>query len=168
MTDLTPSQTVGPFLHIGLPWADGSFAVAEGTPGAITITGRVTDGAGAALSDALVETWQSGAQPQRGFGRCPTGEDGGYRIVTVVPPVQPDRNGAIEAPHIDVAVFSRGLLNHLVTRIYFPGVEENATDPVLRSIDPARRGTLIAAEVPGGYLFDIRLQGDKETVFFDV
>jgi protocatechuate 3,4-dioxygenase alpha subunit len=168
MTDLTPSQTVGPFLHIGLPWTDGSFAVAEGTPGAITITGRVTDGAGAPLTDALVETWQAGAEPQRGFGRCPTDEDGGYRIVTVVPAAQPDRNGAIEAPHIDVAVFSRGLLNHLVTRIYFAGVEENATDPVLRSIDPARRDTLIAAEVPGGYLFDIRLQGEKETVFFDV
>jgi protocatechuate 3,4-dioxygenase alpha subunit len=168
MTDLTPSQTIGPFLHIGLPWADGSFAVAEGTPGAITITGRVTDGAGAPLADALVETWQTGAEPQRGFGRCPTDAEGGYRIVTVVPPVRPDRRGASEAPHIDVAIFSRGLLSQLVTRIYFPGVEENATDPVLRSIDPARRGTLIAAEAPGGYRFDIRLQGTGETVFFEI
>ncbi|HEX5407565.1 MAG TPA: protocatechuate 3,4-dioxygenase subunit alpha [Pseudonocardiaceae bacterium] len=170
MTDLTPSQTVGPFLHIGLPWADGPFAVPEDTPGAITITGRVTDGDGTALSDAMIETWQAGGEPvdHRGFARCATDADGGYRIVTVLPPAQPDRNGAIEAPHIDVAVFSRGLLNHLVTRIYFAGVEENATDPVLRSIDPARRGTLIAAEVPDGYLFDIRLQGTGETVFFDV
>jgi protocatechuate 3,4-dioxygenase alpha subunit len=165
---VTPSQTVGPFLHIGLPWPDGSFAVAEGTPGSFTVTGRVIDGAGVPLADALVETWQSGVDGQRGFGRCATDQNGAYRIVTVLPPAQPARDGATEAPHIDVSVFSRGLLNHLVTRIYFPGAGENTADPVLASVDPDRRDTLIATEVPGGYEFDIRLQGDRETVFFDV
>jgi protocatechuate 3,4-dioxygenase alpha subunit len=168
MTEVTPSQTVGPFLHIGLPWQDGPFAVAEGTPDSFPITGRVTDGAGAPLSDALVETWQSGADGQRGFARCPTGTDGGYRIVTVRPPALPARDGGTEAPHIDVAVFSRGLLNHLVTRIYFPDAQENAADPVLAALDPDRGATLIATAVAGGYRFDIRLQGDGETVFFDV
>ncbi len=168
MTELTPSQTIGPFLHIGLPWPDGSYAVADGTPGSFTITGTVIDGAGAPLTDALVETWQSGADGQRGFARCPTDADGAYRVVTVRPPAQPGRDGATEAPHLDVAVFSRGLLNHLVTRIYFPDVVENAADPVLIALDPDRRATLIAAEAAGGYVFDIHLQGDRETVFFDV
>lgn len=164
----TPSQTVGPFLHIGLPWEDGEFAVAEGTPGAVTITGRVIDGSGEPLPDALVEMWQAGGEGRQGFGRFPTGRDGEYRFLTVVPPAQPDRDGNVEAPHIDVTVFSRGLLVQLVTRIYFPDVEENATDPVLMSIDPSRRDTLVAERVDGGYRFDIHLQGDRETVFFDV
>jgi protocatechuate 3,4-dioxygenase, alpha subunit len=163
MTDVTPSQTVGPFLHIGLPWPDGAFAVPQGTPGAITLTGTVTDGAGEPLPDALVETWQVGGEGRQGFGRCPTDEHGGYRITTIRPP-----GDATEAPHIDVAVFSRGLLNHLVTRIYFPDAAENAADPVLASVDADRRDTLIAKAVDGGYRFDIRLQGDGETVFFDV
>jgi protocatechuate 3,4-dioxygenase alpha subunit len=165
---VTPSQTIGPFLHIGLPWDDGPYAVAEGTPGSFTITGRVFDGAGAPLADALVETWQYGAEGQRGFSRCPTDETGAYRVVTVRPPVQPDRDGATEAPHVDVAVFSRGLLNHLVTRIYFPDAPENEHDPVLSSIDADRRDTLVAEQADGGYRFDIHLQGDRETVFFDV
>ncbi|HEX5117261.1 MAG TPA: protocatechuate 3,4-dioxygenase subunit alpha [Pseudonocardiaceae bacterium] len=163
MTEITPSQTVGPFLHIGLPWPDGAFAVPDGTPGAIVIAGTVTDGAGEPLPDALVETWQAGGEGRRGFGRCPTDEHGGYRITTVRPPAD-----ATEAPHIDVAVFSRGLLNHLVTRIYFPDAAENATDPVLASVAADRRDTLIATATDGGYRFDIRLQGDRETVFFDV
>jgi protocatechuate 3,4-dioxygenase alpha subunit len=165
---LSASQTIGPFLHIGLPWPDGEFAVAEGTPGAVTITGRVTDGGGQPLPDALVETWQTGGEGRQGFGRYPTDKDGEYRILTVVPPAQPDRDGNTEAPHIDVTLFARGLLVQLVTRIYFPDVEENATDPVLSSIDPQRRDTLVAKRVDGGYRFDIRLQGDGETVFFDV
>ena len=168
MTEVTPSQTIGPFLHIGLPWEDGSFAVAGGTPGSFTITGTVLDGAGAPLTDALVETWQSGADGQRGFGRCPTDAHGVYQIVTVLPPALPARDGSTEAPHIDVAVFSRGLLNHLVTRIYFPDAAENAADPVLAALDPDRRATLVAEQVNGGYRFDIHLQGDGETVFFDV
>jgi protocatechuate 3,4-dioxygenase alpha subunit len=164
----SPSQTVGPFLHIGLPWHDGEFAVAQGTPGAVAITGRVTDGAGEPLPDALVETWQAGGSGRQGFGRNPTDKDGEFRILTVVPSSQPDRDGNTEAPHIDVTLFCRGLLRQLVTRIYFPDVEHNETDPVLSSIDPARRDTLVARRVDGGYRFDIRLQGDGETVFFDV
>jgi protocatechuate 3,4-dioxygenase alpha subunit len=167
MTDLTPSQTVGPFLHIALPWVDGPFAASPDRPDAIAIDGRVTDGSGAPVPDAVIETWQTPVD-QRGFGRCPTDKDGWYRIITVRPSPQPDRDGNVEAPHVDVSVFARGLLRRLVTRIYFPDATENATDPVLTSVDPARRGTLIAAAVDGGYRFDIRLQGDFETVFFRV
>ena len=168
MSELTPSQTIGPFLHIGLPWDDGPFAVAAGTPGAFTISGRVIDGAGEPLPDAMVETWQAGADGQRGFARCPTDADGEYHVLTVRPPALPARDGGTEAPHIDVSVFSRGLLDRLVTRIYFPDAEENAADPVLAAVDPWRRGTLVATAVDGGYRFDITLQGDGETVFFDV
>ncbi len=167
MTDLTPSQTVGPFLHIVLPWADGPFAASPDTPDAIAIDGRVTDGSGVPVPDAIIETWQTPAD-QRGFARCPTDNDGWYRIITVRPPPLPDRDGNVEAPHVDVSVFARGLLRRLVTRIYFPDATENVADPVLAGVEPARRGTLIAAAVDGGYRFDIRLQGDGETVFFDV
>jgi protocatechuate 3,4-dioxygenase alpha subunit len=167
MTDLTPSQTVGPFLHIALPWPDGPLAAAPDAPDAIAIDGRVIDGSGAPVPDAIVETWQISAD-QRGFARCPTDNDGWYRIITVRPSPQPDRDGNTEAPHVDVSVFARGLLRRLVTRIYFPDATENATDPVLNSVDSARRGTLVATAVDGGYRFDIRLQGDSETVFFSV
>lgn len=188
---VTPSQTVGPFFAIGLPWSDGPYVIADGTPGAIVITGRVTDGAGEPVPDALVETWQADAdggfghpddprQPGqvsgppaacRRFGRCPTDAGGGYRIVTVRPAPLPAGDGAVEAPHIDVSVFARGLLDRVVTRIYFPDEPDaNAADPVLLSItERPRRDTLIAIpDGPGAYRFDIRLQGDGETVFFDV
>ena len=186
MTGLTPSQTVGPFLAIGLPWPDGPFVVPEGTPGAVEITGRVFDGAGDPVPDALVETWQADpdgrfAHPDdprgavspgfRGFGRCPTGPDGSYRILTVKPGALPCPDGGIEAPHLDVSVFARGLLDRVVTRAYFPDeARANAADPVLASIgDPARVATLVAEPVAAGRLrFDIHLQGDRETVFFDV
>ncbi|MGD0687820.1 MAG: protocatechuate 3,4-dioxygenase subunit alpha [Streptosporangiaceae bacterium] len=216
---LTPSQTVGPFLAIGLPWPDGPFVVPEGTPGAITISGRVLDGAGEPVPDALVETWQAApdgsfAHPDdprgpgpawrpgatagtgpgagaagdlgasvgggleaggfRGFGRCPTGRDGRYRIVTQRPGPLPWPGGGAEAPHLDVSVFARGLLDRVVTRIYFPDEHAaNAADPVLAAITPDdRRATLLAVAEPGAgpaaFRFDIRLQGGRETVFFDV
>jgi len=188
MTDvrpgLTPSQTVGPFLHIGLPWDDGPDVVAAGTPGAVTITGTVTDGAGAPLPDALVETWQADPQGRfahpddprgpagtafRGFGRCTTDEQGRFHIRTLKPGPLPAPGGGTEAPHVDVSVFARGLLDRVVTRCYFPEeTDANAADPVLSTVDPQRRGTLIAAPVDGGYRFDIRLQGADETVFFEV
>jgi protocatechuate 3,4-dioxygenase, alpha subunit len=168
MTDLTPSQTVGPFLHIALPWADGPFAASPDTPDAIAIEGRVLDGAGNPVPDGLIETWQAEANGHRGFGRCATDQDGWYRIVTVRPAAQADRDGNPEAPHLDVSVFARGLLHRLVTRIYFPDATENAADPVLSSVGPARRDTLVATTVDGGYRFDIHLQGEGETVFFDV
>ena len=187
---ITPSQTVGPFLAIGLPWADGPFVVPEGTAGAITITGRVFDGAGDPVPDALVETWQADPESRfdhpddprgavtsatpgfRGFGRSATDQDGRYRIVTVRPGSLPCPAGGTEAPHLDVSVFARGLLDRVVTRIYFADeTRANAADPVLSAIaDPARRRTLLA--VPGGqageFRFDIRLRGERETVFFDV
>jgi protocatechuate 3,4-dioxygenase alpha subunit len=187
--DVTPSQTVGPFLGIGLPWPDGPFVVPAGTKGAITITGQVFDGAGQPVPDALVETWQAdpdgrfnhpddprgAAEPGiaafRGFGRCPTDTGGCYHIVTVKPGALPAPGGGTEAPHLDVSVFARGLLDRLVTRVYFPDEERaNAADPVLAAIgDPARVATLVArAGTPGLLHFDIYLQGDRETVFFDV
>jgi protocatechuate 3,4-dioxygenase alpha subunit len=184
---VTPSQTVGPFFAIALPWPDGPFVVPEGTPGAITISGRVIDGAGDPVPDALVEIWQAGpdgsfnghpGDPRRtgttgfrGFGRCPTGADGGYRFVTLRPAALPTGDGRTEAPHLDVSVFARGLLDRLVTRIYFPDEEgANAADPVLQSPSIRnRRDTLIAtAAGPGEFRFDVHLQGDGETVFFDV
>jgi len=192
---ITPSQTVGPFLAIGLPWPDGPYVVPEDTAGAIVITGTVLDGAGEPLPDAVVETWQAGpdsrfdhpddprgpvapettAGPEvmafRGFGRSMTDRDGTYRIVTLRPGVLPAPGGGTEAPHIDVSVFARGLLDRVVTRIYLPDeADANAADPVLATItDPARRQTLIAdQDGPAAFRFDIRLQGEHETVFFDV
>jgi protocatechuate 3,4-dioxygenase alpha subunit len=184
MNGLTPSQTVGPYLSIGLPWPDGPFVVDPGGPDAVRISGVVYDGAGVPVPDALIETWQ--ADPQgyfnhpddprekatdfRGFGRCPTAEDGTYQIVTARPGPVPAADGTPQAPHIAVSVFARGLLNRVVTRIYF-GDEEaaNAVDPVLVAVPAERRTTLIAVpEGPGGYRFDVRLQGSHETVFFAI
>ena len=189
---ITPSQTVGPFLAIGLPWPHGPYVVPPGTPGAVVIGGQVFDGAGAPVPDALVETWQAdpdsrfdhpddprgAAAPAapgfRGFGRSATDADGYYQITTLRPGPLPVANGGSEAPHLDVSVFARGLLDRVVTRIYFPDeIEANAADPVLAAIvDAARRSTLIAAVDPGhtgtAFRFDIWLQGERETVFFDV
>ena len=187
---LTPSQTVGPFLAIELPWPDGPRVVPPDTPGAIVITGIVLDGAGQPLPDALVETWQAdpdsrfdhpddprgAARPAvaafRAFGRSATDADGRYQIVTLRPGPLPAPGGGTEAPHLDVSVFARGLLDRVVTRIYFPDeATANAADPVLRSVDPDRRDTLIARPAdggPGDFRFDVHLQGEHETVFFDV
>ena len=126
---LTPSQTAGPFLAIGLPWADGPYVMPEGTPGAIMIGGRVLDGAGAPVTDAMVETWQADpdgrfAHPDdprgsseaagfRGFGRCLTDAAGRYRVTTLRPGRLPSADGGWEAPHLDVSVFARGLLDRL-------------------------------------------------------
>ena len=178
---ITPSQTVGPYHQIGLSWAESPYVVPEGTTGAIWIRGRVLDGAGEPVPDGLVETWQadpaghfvdapgrSGAGGFRGLGRCPTGPDGGFAILTLKPGVLDDAAGARQAPHIDVLFHARGLLRHLVTRIYFGDEQEaNAADPVLSGIgDPEERATLVAEPTADGYRFDIRLQGARETVFF--
>ncbi|HEX7473539.1 MAG TPA: protocatechuate 3,4-dioxygenase subunit alpha [Candidatus Limnocylindrales bacterium] len=180
----TPSQTVGPYLALGLPWPDGPFVVADGTPGAIWIRGRLIDGAGDPLPDALVETWQAddegrfahpaarraGPTTFRGFGRCPTDADGRYAILTIKPAPVPGADGRLQAPHIDVTIFARGLLKQLVTRLYFSDEPAaNAADPALLSIDDrALRATLLAERSADGYRFDVHLQGDRETVFFDV
>jgi protocatechuate 3,4-dioxygenase alpha subunit len=156
MPEPTPPQTVGPFFAIGLPWPDGPFVVARGDEGAIALHGRVFDGEGAPVPDALVETWQ-----KAGFGRCPTDADGRWEIVTR----KPAAVGG-EAPHVAVAVFARGLLDRLPTRLYFGDeADANAADPLLSGLEPERRETLIAAAEDGGYRFDIHLQGDHETVF---
>ena len=185
----TPSQTVGPFLHIVLPWPDGPYVVAESTPSAFWISGRLLDGNGDPVPDGLIETWQAdpdgrfdhpddprgAAKPAiqgfRGFGRSATDEHGRFAVLTVKPGALPAPGGGLEAPHIDVSVFARGLLDRVVTRIYFPDeVEANAADPVLASIDDARlRSTLLAvACADGGLRFDIHLQGADETAFFEV
>jgi protocatechuate 3,4-dioxygenase alpha subunit len=178
---LTPSQTVGPYLSLGLTWMHGYKVVSEDTPGAITITGVLRDGAGAVVPDGLIETWQADRDGRfdhaddprgatgsgfTGFGRSNTDKEGRYRIVTV----KPGAIGDGQAPHIDVSVLARGLLDRVVTRIYFPDeARANAADPVLSAVPPERAATLVAREEgPGRLAFDIRLQGEGETVFFAV
>jgi len=162
MTGPTPPQTVGPFFAIGLPWDDGPAVVEPGSEGAITLRGTVYDGEGAPVPDALIETWQAPDERCRGFGRCPTDADGRWEIVTRKPAPAPG-----EAPHVAVAVFARGLLDRVPTRVYFGDeADANAADPLLSALDPERRATLIATAEDGGYRFDIHLQGDDETVFF--
>lgn len=160
---LTPSQTVGPFFRIGLATTIGSHVVGEGTPGAVRIAGQVLDGAGEPVPDALIETWQA-----EGAGRCPTDEEGHFAIVTSKPERIAVNGGATDAPHLDVSVFARGLLTRLVTRIYFPDeAAANDADPVLRTLSPDERSTLVAVSEDAGLRFDIHLQGARETVFFD-
>ncbi|WP_324278090.1 protocatechuate 3,4-dioxygenase subunit alpha [Blastococcus brunescens] len=180
----SPSATVGPYLAIGLSWPDGELAAAEGTSGAFWIRGRIFDGAGDVVPDAMVETWQAdpdGGFPSpedprgaasypgfRGYARAET-LTGEYRIHTLKPGRVPDGEGGVQAPHIDVSVFARGLLDRVVTRIYFADeAEANAEDVVLRGLPEDRRGTLLAEPTDDGYRFDIFLQGDRETVFFAV
>jgi protocatechuate 3,4-dioxygenase alpha subunit len=181
---LTPSATVGPYLAIGLTWPDGELAAAEGTPGGFWIRGRVFDGAGDVVPDAMVETWQADpdggfASPEdprgpasypgfRGYARAQT-LSGEFAVFTVKPGRVPDGEGGLQAPHIDVSVFARGLLDRVVTRIYFADeAEANAEDAVLRALPEDRRQTLLATPGDDGYRFDIHLQGDAETVFFAV
>jgi protocatechuate 3,4-dioxygenase alpha subunit len=174
----SPSQTIGPFFGFALPWAEGPAVVPAGTAGAIRLRGRLLDGAGDPIPDGLVETWQAdgegrfpqdGAPGFRGFGRSTTDREGRYTILTVKPGHVRGPDGAMHAPHIMVSVFARGLLRRLVTRSYFRDEDAaNASDPVLANIEDARaRATLIASPEDGGYVFDIRLQGDGETLFFD-
>jgi protocatechuate 3,4-dioxygenase alpha subunit len=174
----TPSQTVGPFFHIGLPYEDGPRLAPDG----IRVGGCVFDGDGELVDDAIVEIWQANEQGRynhpedlpeeggfRGFGRCPTDGDGRYEFVTVKPGPVPHPDGGTQAPHLEVAVFARGLLKHVVTRIYFPDeAEANEADPVLGTVEPERRAALTARAEQDGYGFDIHLQGERETPFFDV
>jgi protocatechuate 3,4-dioxygenase alpha subunit len=163
---VTPSQTIGPFFAVALIWPDGPEVVADGTPGAVWIGGQVLDGAGDPIPDALVETWQ--ADPE-GFGRCPTDAEGRWAIRTVKPGLLP-ADGGRQAPHLDVSVFARGLLNRVVTRVYFPDeAEANAADPLLASVqDPAARARLVAVADGDRLRFDIHLQGQRETPFLAV
>ena len=183
----TPSQTVGPFFHIGLPASAKSELVPPDHVRAVRIIGTVFDGNGEPVSDALIEIWQANsagryAHPEdtrhdipredgfKGFGRCATDAAGRFEFVTVKPGSVPGPDSRMQAPHIDVSVFARGLLKRLVTRVYFPDEEEaNEADPVLSAIpDRDARATLVAREEDGALRFDIHLQGDGETAFFSV
>jgi|SRR5580658_584470 protocatechuate 3,4-dioxygenase alpha subunit len=206
----TPSQTVGPFFHYGLPWKGGADLVGHSDLGArpelfpaehdllkpsaprgpvagtvIEIAGRVLDGDGLPVPDALIEIWQanaagrydSPADPRLdvpldpnfiGFGRAATGEDGGYCFRTIRPGRVPGPANSLQAPHIAIGVFGRGLLKRLVTRLYFTGAAENDEDPILALVPEDRRKSLMAIEDGGVWRFDIVLQGEGETVFFAV
>jgi protocatechuate 3,4-dioxygenase, alpha subunit len=193
---ITPSQTVGPYFKYGLTphgeyaWND-AFTNHLITPDAsgerIRLEGKVFDGDGAPVPDCMLEIWQADAQgrfsdPQdkralpnssfKGFGRCGTDANGGYFFETIKPGSVPDPDGKPQAPHILLAVFARGMLLHLYSRIYFDGEAANATDPVLALVPADRRATLIATRKSGAgnavYSFDVRLQGENETVFFEV
>jgi protocatechuate 3,4-dioxygenase alpha subunit len=168
----TPSQTVGPFFDFGLCARPAAELVAPGSAGAIALAGRMLDSAGAAVPDGLVEIWQAGASGRYdssfGWGRCETDADGRYAFTTVKPGAVREPDGRIQAPHLSVLCFARGLLKPVLTRIYFPDeAEANAADPVLGAVAADERATLIArAAGPGRYEFDVILQGDAQTAFF--
>ena len=182
---LTPSQTSGPYLSIGLlrDFITGS-VVPDDDPRAIRIRGRLLDGAGEPVPDGMVEIWQANAAGRYahpadtrdevpledgflGFGRSGTVDEGRFEFVTVKPGRVPVADGRLQAPHLVVGVFARGLLKRLATRLYFPDEEEaNAADPVLSELGEAERATLIARAEDGGLRFDIHLQGEGQTAFF--
>ena len=192
MPKQTPSETVGPYFTMGLLREARNVLTTDATEGErIRIEGRVTDGAGEPVSDAMIEIWQANAHGRYdhpedtqdkpldaafgGFGRAATDDDGAYWFETVKPGPVPGPGNALQAPHIGVAVFARGMLRQAYTRIYLAGEAANENDPVLSAIDDAeRRNTLIAAAGGAGgegravYRFDIVLQGANETVFFDL
>ena len=179
----TASQTAGPYWHlIDHPeWAD---LLRAGGPNAevpgerIALTGRITDGDGAPCADTLVELWQADPEgrhegPFHGFGRCATDAEGRFRFTTLKPGPVPMRAGtrgnAVQAPHVTLSLFARGLMRPLHTRLYFAGEALNEDDPLLGALPPERRGTLIARQAgPGEWRLDIRLQGEGETVFLDI
>ena len=197
MAGQTPSQTVGPYFAIGLTQAvfgrrqlAGNILVGPDTHGErLRMEGRVLDGAGDPVEDAMLEIWQADADGRyahplddargeradsrfRGFGRAGTNANGEFHFETVKPGAVPGPGNSWQAPHLNLIVFSRGLLTHAFTRIYFADEREaNDNDPILTLVEPARRGTLIAqrqeAKAGAVYRFDIHLQGDTETVFLE-
>ncbi len=192
----TPWQTVGPFFHSCLPWKGAADLVGQSNLGArgdllpeghdhlpvhalvvrpegtvIDVVGRVLDGEGEPVPDALLEIWHADAAGRYGggvanFGRCATDEDGCYHFTTIRPGAVTDENGTVHAPQISLGVFARGIIKRLVTRIYIEDAPENASDPVLTRVPDARRGTLLARRAKDGWRFDVVLQGPEETVFF--
>ena len=204
----TPAQTIGPFFHFSLPWYGSADLVGESDLGArpdllqeghqelncsrkrtrvagepIEIFGRILDGAGAPVVDALIEIWQANAHGRyaspsdprtelpldpgfAGFGRAATAEDGTFRFRTIRPGSVPGPSNRLQAPHIAVGVFGRGLLKRLATRIYFADAPENEDDPILALVPEDRRETLLAKPAGNVWQFDIILQGERETVFF--
>jgi protocatechuate 3,4-dioxygenase, alpha subunit len=184
----TPSQTVGPFFHYALPYEAGPYLASEETEGEhIVIEGRVTDGDGRPIDDALIEIWQANAHGRYnhpeddqdrpldedfgGFGRVPTDAEGMFRFYTVKPGAVPGLHNEMQAPHINICILARGVLKRMATRLYFADeAEMNRVDPVLNLVPEARRRTLIAERLEGRpvYRLDISLQGENETVFFDI
>jgi protocatechuate 3,4-dioxygenase, alpha subunit len=183
---LTPSQTVGPYLHMVFGWTAERDLAPPGVPGErIAIAIRLLDHDGLPLKDGMIELWQANAsgrydhpedqQPKpldvgfQGFGRAATDENGRVMFRTIKPGAVPGLGNSLQAPHINVSVLGRGLLNRLCTRIYFPGDALNDADPVLGRVPAAHRATLMA--VPGAtgtYTFDVHLGGDNETTFFQL
>lgn len=170
----TPGQTVGPFFHYALPYDGDSELVPRGAPGAIRLHGTVYDGAGEPVPDAILELWQADASGEvvqqagslqrdgwtfTGFGRSATDREGHYSFTTLTPGAASGES----APFFAVTVFARGLLHRLFTRAYLPGT----SDALLDGLDPARRATLVTTADDSGYRFDVRLQGEGETVFLD-
>jgi len=189
--DLTPipSQTVGPYFHLGLTTGrfSGCLAGPEAKGERILLKCRVLDGDGALVNDALIEVWQANANGKYyhpedtqekpadpafcGFGRMATAEDGSCSFETIKPGRVPGNGNALQAPHLNISVFARGVLKRLATRVYFAGDPGNEEDPVLALAPEERRGTLLAQPDPthpGVWQFDIHLCGERETVFFDV
>ena len=206
----TPSQTVGPFFHYGLPWKGGADLVGRsdmgarpelfaeehyvlnlsaptGTPAGavIAVAGRVIDGDGVPVPDAMIELWQANAAGRYrsadddrddaaidphfvGFGRTSTDDAGVYRFRTIRPGRVQGPGGIVQAPHLALSVFGRGLIKRLATRLYFADGEGNDTDPVLAAVPTERRATLIAQPRDDSWWLDIVLQGAHETVFFDL
>lgn len=182
----TTSHTVGPYYHIGLTWLNREDLTQVETLGQrVAITGQVVDGNGDFVNDAMLEIWQANAagkydHPEddqakaldpsfQGFGRVPVDAEGRFRFTTIKPGTVPGLKGATQAPHLVVLVFARGLVKHLLTRIYFDGESANAADPLLACVPAERRSTLLAkADADGTYQWNVILQGtEAETVFFD-
>jgi len=205
MSDITPSQTVGPYFAYGLAphsrcnwspdqkvydWKEtvgANLVTPDATGEKIRVEGRVTDGDGLPINDAMIEIWQADSQGRyasptdkrartnalfKGFGRSATDKDGVYSFDTIKPGAVPGPNGKQQAPHIVVCIYSRGMLRQVYTRLYFSDEAANAGDAILALVPEDRRGTLIAhkesSEGRTVYRFDIRMQGENETVFFDI
>jgi len=184
----TTSQTVGPYFKIGLHWLNRDNLVGEGVSGErVTIQGRVFDGDGVPVPDAILEIWQANAHGKythpedtqdkplepgfKGYGRVPVSAEGLFRFATIKPGPVPGPDGNEQAPHLVVSVFMRGLERRLVARIYFSDEPRNAVDFILNLVEPARRSTLIAKKTAGGpgtLEWNVVLQGPDETVFFDL
>ena len=190
----TPSQTIGPFFHFSLTTAEHCVRCIAGPQAQgerVWLLCRVLDGEDAPVPDAMIEIWQADAEGHyrsagdvqgdaqnnavdpawRGFGRLATGEDGSCEFETVKPGRVLGPGNVFQSPHVEVAIFARGILKQLSTRIYFANDPANQEDPVLQLVPQARRGTLMAQPDPGRpghWRFDVHLQGEQETVFFDV
>jgi protocatechuate 3,4-dioxygenase alpha subunit len=204
MSEITPSQTVGPFFAYGLTpngrcqwdpnghysWknsVESNLVTPDVSGERIRIEGRVLDGDGKPINDAMIEIWQADDQGRyaargdnralpntrfKGFGRSATDKEGVYAFDTIKPGAVPGPEGKMQAPHIVVCIFSRGMLRQIYTRLYFPDEKSNANDPILALVPVDRRGTLIAHKDTNDgravYRFDVRVQGENETVFFEV